>query len=159
MKAMLLDKTAAIEPSPLTLRDLSDTEPAPGEVRLRMDCCAICRTDLHVIEGDLPHAKRPIVPRHQIVRRVDRLGEGCRRLRVGQRVGVAWLRWTCGSGKFCESGPRTSARHRGSPVTMPTEVSPNWPSSRKILLTSCRMYSTTVRRRPCCVPELLVSGR
>ncbi len=104
MKAMLLDETAAIESSPLTLRDLPDPEPAAGEVRLRVDCCAICRTDLHVIEGDLPRAKRPIVPGHQIVGRVDRLGEGCRRLRVGQRVGVAWLRWTCGSCKFCESG-------------------------------------------------------
>jgi propanol-preferring alcohol dehydrogenase len=71
---------------------------------LRVSCCAICRTDLHVIEGDLPQEKLPIVPGHQIVGVVDALGEGCKRLKIGQRVGVAWLRHTCGSCEFCDSG-------------------------------------------------------
>jgi propanol-preferring alcohol dehydrogenase len=66
--------------------------------------CAICRTDLHVIEGDLPRRKLPLIPGHQAVGIVERLGPGCRRLAVGQRVGIAWLRHTCGSCKFCAAG-------------------------------------------------------
>jgi len=67
-------------------------------------CCAICRTDLHVIEGDLPKEKLPLIPGHQIVGVVDAVGEGCKRLKVGDRVGVAWLRHTCGVCEFCRSG-------------------------------------------------------
>lgn len=104
MKAMLLTDIAPIDSSPLEPRDAPDPEPGPGEVRLAVRCCAICRTDLHVIEGDLPRRKLPIIPGHQIVGIVDRLGEGCRRLRIGQRVGVAWLRHTCGRCEYCRSG-------------------------------------------------------
>jgi propanol-preferring alcohol dehydrogenase len=104
MRAMVLDSTADIHDSPLVLREGPDPRPGPGEVRLRVHCCAICRTDLHVIEGDLPEWKRPIIPGHQIVGAVDQLGPGCRRLHVGQRVGVAWLRHTCGACPFCRSG-------------------------------------------------------
>jgi len=104
MKAMVLSEIAPIESAPLKLTDLPDPQPAPGQVRLRVSCCAICRTDLHVIEGDLPQEKLPIVPGHQVVGVVDMLGEGCKRLKVAQRVGVAWLRHTCGGCEFCESG-------------------------------------------------------
>jgi propanol-preferring alcohol dehydrogenase len=75
-----------------------------GEVRVKVSCCAVCRTDLHVIEGDLPRQKLPVVPGHQIIGTVDALGPGCRHLSVGQRVGIAWLRWTCGTCEFCQSG-------------------------------------------------------
>jgi alcohol dehydrogenase, propanol-preferring len=101
MKAMLLDQLALIESSPLQLRELPDPQPGPGEVRLRVRCCAICRTDLHVIEGDLPRHTLPIIPGHQIVGVVDALGRDCRRFTLGQRVGVAWLRHTCGACGFC----------------------------------------------------------
>ncbi|MBN1589618.1 MAG: zinc-dependent alcohol dehydrogenase family protein [Pirellulales bacterium] len=101
MKAMLLRKIAPIDTSPLVLTDLPTPEPLAGEVRLKVHCCAICRTDLHVIEGDLPEAKLPIVPGHQIIGTVDRLGPGCTKLQLGQRVGVAWLRHTCGTCGFC----------------------------------------------------------
>ena len=104
MRAMQLHDIAPIESSPLVLTDLPDPQPGPGEVRLRVRCCAICRTDLHVIEGDLPREKLPIIPGHQIVGIVDAVGEGCRRLAVGQRVGVAWLRHTCGTCEFCAAG-------------------------------------------------------
>ena len=104
MKAMVLQKVAAIDSSPLELKDLPDPVPAPGEVRLKVRCCAICRTDLHVIEGELPRQKMPIIPGHQIVGVVDALGEGCKRLKLGRRVGVAWLRHTCGRCAFCNSG-------------------------------------------------------
>ena len=104
MKAMVLAANAAIETAPLKLADLPEPVPAPGQVRVQVRCCAICRTDLHVIEGDLPPRKLPLVPGHQIVGMVDRLGEGCRRLAVAQRVGVAWLRHTCGRCRFCATG-------------------------------------------------------
>jgi len=116
MKALLLRKIAPIATSPLELADLPPPEPAPGEVRLAVRCCAICRTDLHVIEGDLPQAKLPIIPGHQIVGTVEKLGPGCKRLAVGQRVGVAWLRHTCGQCEFCRAGRENlceSARFTG----------------------------------------------
>ena len=101
MKAMLLDQLAPIESSPLRWCELSDPQPGPGEVRLKVRCCAICRTDLHVIEGDLPRHTLPIIPGHQIVGVVDALGRDCHRFALGQRVGVAWLRHTCGACGFC----------------------------------------------------------
>jgi len=104
MKAMVLSRIAAIESSPLQLQDRPDPLPGPGQVRVRVSCCAICRTDLHVIEGDLPREKLPIIPGHQVIGEVDALGDGCRRLEVGRRVGVAWLRHTCGRCEFCASG-------------------------------------------------------
>ncbi len=104
MRAMLLEDIAPVTSNPLKLADVPDPEPGPGEVRVRVRCCAICRTDLHVIEGDLPKARMPIIPGHQIVGVVDKLGPGCRRLGLGQRVGIAWLRHTCGGCKFCAAG-------------------------------------------------------
>ena len=105
MKAMLLEQLADIHSSPLKLVECPDLQPGPGEVRLKVACCAICRTDLHVIEGDLPRFKLPIVPGHQIVGTVDAIGPNCRQgLGVGDRVGVAWLRGTCGKCHYCRTG-------------------------------------------------------
>ena len=104
MKAMVLQGIAPITTSPLTWTQLPDLRPGAGHVRLRVRCCAICRTDLHVIEGELPRQRMPIIPGHQIIGEVDELGEGCERLRIGQRVGVAWLRHTCGTCRFCAAG-------------------------------------------------------
>jgi len=104
MKAMLLRQIAPIDTSPLELTDVPTPEPGPGEVRVKVRCCAICRTDLHVIEGELPRAKMPIIPGHQIVGTVDKLGPGCTEVAVGQRVGIAWLRHTCGTCRFCRAG-------------------------------------------------------
>jgi alcohol dehydrogenase, propanol-preferring len=121
MKAMLLRHIAPIDSSPLELVDLPLPEPGPGEVRIRVRCCAICRTDLHVIEGDLPQQKLPIIPGHQIVGTVDKFGPPLAAsqrspLQLGQRVGVAWLRHTCGCCGFCASGKENlceSARFTG----------------------------------------------
>ena len=104
MKAMRLRQIGAIETAPLEMVELPTPEPQGGEIRLRVECCAVCRTDLHVIEGDIPRQKLPIVPGHQIVGVIDTLGVECRRFSVGQRVGVAWLRSTCGRCEFCLSG-------------------------------------------------------
>lgn len=104
MKAMILPSVAPIGSSPLKLTDAPEPHPVAGEVRLKVRCCAICRTDLHVIEGELPQAKLPIIPGHQIVGVVDEVGPGCTRLRSGDRVGAAWLRHTCGACVFCRAG-------------------------------------------------------
>lgn len=104
MKAMVLERNASIDTSPLKLRELSDPQPQAGEVRLKVRCCGICRTDLHVIEGELPSQKLPLVPGHQVVGVVDTVGAGCKCLKIGQRVGVAWLRHTCGTCGFCTAG-------------------------------------------------------
>lgn len=103
MRGMVLFENAGIHSSPLRMTDLPDPQPGPGEVRLRVRCCGICRTDLHVIEGDLPREKRPVIPGHQIVGVVDALGDGCSRFRVGARIGVAWLRHTCGGCNWCRA--------------------------------------------------------
>ncbi len=104
MKAMVLERIAPIASSPLRLSDWPEPQPQPGEVRLKVRCCGICRTDLHVIEGELPPLRLPIVPGHQIVGAVDAIGPSCTRFSVGQRVGIAWLRHTCGQCGFCLAG-------------------------------------------------------
>jgi propanol-preferring alcohol dehydrogenase len=101
---MVLPETAAIETSPLRLEEVGTPVPGSGEVRVKVSCCAICRTDLHVIEGDLPRRRMPVIPGHQVVGVVDAVGPGCQRLRAGQRVGIAWLRHTCGVCEYCTSG-------------------------------------------------------
>src|SRR6202790_5050985 len=104
MKACVLEKPAPIETNPLLLRDVPQPEPAKGEVRLRVRCCAVCRTDLHVIEGELPPRKAPVIPGHQIVGVVEKLGEGARRFPIGARVGIAWLHHTDGACEYCLAG-------------------------------------------------------
>src|SRR5437867_442767 len=104
MTAMVLNQLGPIESSPLQRADWVEPLPAPGEVRLRVSCCAICRTDLHIIEGDLPSHRLPLVPGHQIVGVVDRAGEGATRFKIGQRIGAAWLRHADGTCRFCISG-------------------------------------------------------
>ena len=116
MEAMVLREIAPVETSPLGRVELPIPQPGPGEILLKVRCCAICRTDLHVIEGDLPQATLPIIPGHQVVGIVDALGPGCRQFALGQRVGVAWLRHTCGSCSFCTGGQENlceSARFTG----------------------------------------------
>src|SRR5262245_31926660 len=103
MRAAVVDAQAPVATSPLHLRDVPDPEPGPGEVRVRVLACGVCRTDLHVIEGDLPPHKLPIIPGHQVVGTVDRLGPGSTRFKPGDRVGIAWLRHTDGTCKYCRS--------------------------------------------------------
>jgi propanol-preferring alcohol dehydrogenase len=81
-----------------------DPEPGPGEVLLEVAACGVCRTDLHVADGDLPPVRSPVIPGHEIVGRVLRTGPGARRFRPGDRVGVPWLGWTCGACEACRSG-------------------------------------------------------
>lgn len=104
MKAMLLREPGSIKDRPLEWTDLPRPEPGPGEVRLAVQACGVCHTDLHTVEGDLELPKLPLVIGHQIVGRVEARGEGATRFEVGQRVGVPWLYRTCGECRFCDRG-------------------------------------------------------
>jgi len=88
---------------PLVARSLALPVPGPGQVRIRVSACGVCRTDLHVVDGELPDLGRPVVPGHQVVGTVDAVGPDVDRLRPGDRVGVPWLGWTCGECRFCRS--------------------------------------------------------
>jgi propanol-preferring alcohol dehydrogenase len=90
--------------SGLRWEELPEPEPGPGEVRVRVRACGVCRTDLHVVEGDLPVHRSPVVPGHEVVGEVDALGSGVRRFALGDRVGIAWLRHTCGTCRWCRAG-------------------------------------------------------
>src|SRR5207247_10858966 len=85
-----------IEREPLRLEHRPIPEPGPGEIRVRVAACGVCRTDLHIVEGDLPLVRSPIVPGHQVVGEVEGRGPGAARFAAGERVGIAWLRRTCG---------------------------------------------------------------
>ena len=100
MRAMFLERQGG----PLRPATLPVPEPGPGQVRVRVRACAVCRTDLHVVDGELAGPKLPLVPGHEIAGEVDALGAGAARFRPGERVGIAWLGWTCGECSFCRSG-------------------------------------------------------
>ncbi|MBK9180483.1 MAG: zinc-dependent alcohol dehydrogenase family protein [Acidimicrobiales bacterium] len=105
MRAWVVDHPGPVGGHPLRLEERPVPEPGPGEVRVRVHVCGICRTDLHVAEGDLPVRRPRVVPGHEVVGSVDALGPGAgRRLAVGDRVGIAWLRHTCGRCRFCLRG-------------------------------------------------------
>jgi alcohol dehydrogenase, propanol-preferring len=88
----------------LRAAEISAPEPGPGQVRIAVDVCGVCRTDLHVIDGELTEAKLPLVPGHQIIGRTVASGKGASRFQTGVRVGVPWLGWTCGECRYCASG-------------------------------------------------------
>ena len=97
---MVLEKSR----EPLRYIGRSDPRPGDGEVRIRVAACGVCRTDLHVVDGELPHPKLPLVPGHEIIGRIDEVGDHVKALEVGQRVGVPWLGKTCGECQYCRSG-------------------------------------------------------
>jgi propanol-preferring alcohol dehydrogenase len=101
MKAMVLHSPASADTSPLRLEELPTPEPMSGEVLIRVEVCGVCRTDLHVVEGELPPHVNTIIPGHEVVGRVERLGPDVDGLNVGDRVGVAWLHEACGVCRYC----------------------------------------------------------
>ncbi|MGH7995234.1 MAG: zinc-dependent alcohol dehydrogenase family protein [Opitutaceae bacterium] len=100
MRAMVLDAPLR----PLRLEERQRPRPGPGQVLVRVGACAVCRTDLHLADGELPHPKFPLILGHEIVGRVEEIGPGAGRFAPGRRVGVAWLGWACGSCPYCRSG-------------------------------------------------------
>jgi alcohol dehydrogenase, propanol-preferring len=103
VRAQVLDRPAPVESRPLRLVETAPPRPGPGELLIDVTACGICRTDLHVVEGELAERLEHVTPGHQIVGRVAVLGEGARGFAVGDRVGVAWLHRTCGTCRFCRA--------------------------------------------------------
>jgi alcohol dehydrogenase, propanol-preferring len=102
--AWVVDHPAPIDQRPLRMVQREPPEPGPGQVRVHVRACGVCRTDLHLAEGDLAPRHPQVVPGHEVVGEVDRLGEGAQRFQLGDRIGVAWLRYTCGTCRFCRTG-------------------------------------------------------
>lgn len=100
MKAMVLEACGR----PLLLREVDKPVPSRGQVLVKVKACAVCRTDLHIVDGELPQPKLPLIPGHEIVGVIDALGETVGGFAIGQRVGIPWLGWTCGSCHYCRSG-------------------------------------------------------
>ena len=107
MRAMVLDRPGV----PLAERRVPVPRPGPGQLLLRVRYCAVCRTDLHLVDGELPDPKLPVIPGHEIVGEVVMAGEGATRYRIGQRVGVPWLGWTCGECSHCRAGRENLCDH------------------------------------------------
>lgn len=104
MRAMVLEALKPVEADPLELRDIPVPKIGPEDVLVRVRCCGVCHTDLHVVTGELPGRRSPLVPGHEVVGTVARAGERAGRFKIGQRVGAAWLRSACGECRFCRSG-------------------------------------------------------
>jgi propanol-preferring alcohol dehydrogenase len=104
MRAWIVDRPGPIDGGPLVAVERDVPEPGPHDVRVRITTCGVCRTDLHLAEGDLPPRRHGVVPGHEVVGTVDAVGAAATRFAVGDRVGIAWLRWTCGQCRFCRRG-------------------------------------------------------
>ncbi len=116
MKAMVLTGFRAPAERPLELRDVPVPELGPEDILIRVKCCGVCHTDLHIVEKELPEARLPLIPGHEVIGVVVGAGEKAGRFTAGQRVGAAWLRSTCGTCRFCLSGRENlceSARFNG----------------------------------------------
>lgn len=101
MRACIVRSPGRVEDAPLALAQVTTPAPGSDEVLIQVHACGVCRTDLHVVEGELPVARLPLIPGHQVVGRIVELGDGVVDFRVGERVGVAWLHRTCGECRFC----------------------------------------------------------
>jgi len=111
MRAMVLTEPKPVAGTPLSLRDLPVPDPLPGKLRIRVNCCALCHTDLHIVEGELPRHKMPVVPGHQVVGIVDAIGTGVTTHREGDRVGLPWLHWTDQTCEYCLRGTENLCEH------------------------------------------------
>lgn len=104
MKACRLRAPSDVRSNPLEYTDVPKPEPGVGEVLVRVKACGVCRTDLHIVEGELPPLKTPVIPGHQVVGIVEALGKGSKRFQIGARVGIAWLHHTDGTCEYCRGG-------------------------------------------------------
>jgi alcohol dehydrogenase, propanol-preferring len=138
MRAMVLEAPG----SPLVVDELQRPEPAPGHLLLHVRACGVCRTDLHIVDGELTHPKLPLVLGHQIVGETD----------DGRRVGVPWLGWTCGECRYCVSGRENlcdRARFTGYDIDGGYA---EWAVADERYCCRCRMTSATSGRRRFCAP-------
>jgi alcohol dehydrogenase, propanol-preferring len=155
MRAMVL---AAPDQCLQTL-ERPDPIPGDGEIRVKVSACGVCRTDLHVVDGELPSIKYPIVPGHEIVGRVDLVGGNVATHRVGDRVGIPWLGYTCGVCRFCREGmenlcdrPQFTGYTRDGGLL-------RTPSLTRAMLSHSAKTATMFRSRHCCAPALSAGDR
>jgi propanol-preferring alcohol dehydrogenase len=104
MDSLILQKNARIETGPLSFQDMPIPKPEPDELLIKVKACGVCHTDLHIIEGEIPLHKTPIVPGHEIIGIVEEAGKGVKSFKKGDRVGIPWLYSTCGKCQFCRDG-------------------------------------------------------
>jgi alcohol dehydrogenase, propanol-preferring len=111
MKACLLYRPGAVEGNPLEFTDVPEPQLRKGEILVRVNFCGVCRTDLHVVEGELPPRKSPVIPGHQVVGTIEKLGEGAHRFPIGARVGIPWLHRTDQTCEYCRAGMENLCDH------------------------------------------------
>ena len=111
MKAMVLNTAGPVAYNSLRLVEIPRPEPGREEVLIKVKACGVCHTDLHIVEGEIPHMKLPIIPGHQVVGEIETLGPGAKRFVIGERVGVPWLHSSCGKCEFCKRGEELSLIH------------------------------------------------
>jgi alcohol dehydrogenase, propanol-preferring len=148
MRAMVLAAPGAA----LTMQGRPDPAPGAGEVRVKVSACGVCRTDLHVVDGELPDIRYPIVPGHEIVGRIDAVGSDVTNLAPGMRVGVPWLGWTCGHCTYCETSQENLCdRPLFTGYTSDGGFATHLIGMRATAFRSARP-ATTPRSRPCSAP-------
>lgn len=111
MKGMQLQEAKSVAEKPLMLVDTAVPEPTAHQIQIKVSVCGVCHTDLHTVEGELDLPQLPIIPGHQIVGVVNKLGQAATRFKVGDRVGVAWLNWTCGHCGYCQNDQENLCEH------------------------------------------------
>lgn len=113
MKGCVLHSTAKVESNPLTMDEVKKPVPQGDQILVRVSACGVCRTDLHVIEAELPQRKMPVIPGHQVVGVVEKIGDQVTRFKPGDRVGIAWLHKTCGRCEYCREGKENLCDNAG----------------------------------------------
>lgn len=149
MRAMVFDGADG------QLRDLqvADPVPAAGQLLIDVHTCGVCRTDLHLVDHELPHPKRPVIPGHEIVGTVAAVGPGVSGFSVGQRVGVPWVGHTCGQCRYCRSGRENLCDEPGFTGTRLTAAMRSARSPTAAIASICRNNIRTWRQRRCCARD------
>ena len=152
MQAWWVARPGPVRTGPLRMGKRAAPVPGAGEVRMQVSCCGVCRTDLHLAEGDLPPRRPGVVPGHEVVGYVDAVGARAGRFALGDRVGVAWLGRRAVDAGSADVDTRTCACRHGSPAGTTTAAMPSSASSTRPSPTACRCDTTTSTRLPCCAP-------
>ena len=152
MDAWVVDHCAAVDDGPLRRVQRDVPEPGAAQVRVRVSCCGVCRTDLHLAECDLPPRRPAVVPGHEIVGRVEALGAGATRFAVGDRIGVPWLARTDGTCRFCRRGQENLCIAPSFTGWELTAGTPTHAWSTRPTRINCPTRSPTSRRLRCCAP-------
>jgi propanol-preferring alcohol dehydrogenase len=137
---------------PLQLEERPIPTPGAQQLLIKVLACGVCRTDLHLVDGELPQARLPRVPGHEIVGEVTAVGAAVEPRWIGRRVGVPWLGWTCGECQFCTSGRENLCDQAHSPAVSWTAATPNTPWRTHAFACRFPTGSRTCRPRRCCVP-------